>query len=190
MWKEGIMVWSVRHLAAVVLLAGGTLAVPRNSAAAEPSPKAASALVEMMKSRGLEAVAAQDPANPDHFIAAMLVPDVQLLVVAGKAAAPDYLRSQIAGRQFRDVYAALYAGAVADTKLFFQDMGSDGLNPASGNIDIMYEHGTKQTIFNGDWKAQKMSRNAYEEKQQKADAEYSRLLTLLAEGLRTAAGGA
>jgi hypothetical protein len=184
------MVWSVRHLAAVALLAGGTLAVPLNSVAAEPSPKAAGTLVELMKSRGLDAVAAQDPANPDHFVAAMLVPDVQLLVVAGKATAPDYLRAQIAGGQFRDVYAALYAGAVADTKLFFQDMGSDGLNPAGGNIDIMYERGTKQTVFNGDWKAQKMSRSEYEQKQQKADAEYSRLLALLAERLRTAAGGA
>ena len=35
-----------------------------------------------------------------------------------------------------------------------------------------------------------MSRDAYEEKQQKADAKYSRLLALLAERLRMVSGGA
>ena len=52
------MVWSVRHLAALALVAGGTVAVPLDSAAAEPSPKAASTLVDLMKARGLDAVAA------------------------------------------------------------------------------------------------------------------------------------
>jgi hypothetical protein len=51
----------------------------------------------------------------------------------------------------------------------------------------MYERNSQQTIFNRDWKGQKLSKSAYEEKVQKADAQYSQLLTLLATVLRSPA---
>src|SRR5687768_18244563 len=55
---------------------------PAYGAAAEPSTEAANTLVSLMKTRSLDAVAVQDPQAPDRFIAAMLVPGVQLLVVS------------------------------------------------------------------------------------------------------------
>jgi hypothetical protein len=155
--------------------------------AVEPSSKAAGELVAMMKSRNLETIALEDPEHPDHFIAAMLIPGVQLLVVGAKSTAPDYVRSQLGQQLYRDVYATLQSAAVLDTKVFFQDMGSDGLSD-DGSVDIMYEHGTKQTNFNGDWKTQKMSKAEYQEKLRKADADYSRMLSLLAGRLRDSPG--
>jgi hypothetical protein len=69
---------------------------------------------------------------------------------------------------------------VPETKIFFQDMGCDGLTDRNDAIDVMDERGTAQTIFDGDWERQKTSKQDYEDKLQKADGEYNRLLTLLA----------
>ena len=157
------------------------------SPAFEPSSKAAGELVAAMKSQGLDAIAAEEAGDPGRFVAAMLVPGVQLLVVSAKSTAPDYIRTQLAQQQYREVYSTLQSASILDSKLFFQDMGSDGLDGDS-SIDIMYERGTNQTVFDGDWKKQKMSKTAYEERLRKADAEYSRMLSLLAERLRGTPG--
>jgi hypothetical protein len=119
-------------------------------------------------------------------VAAMLIPDVQLLVVAAKSTAPGYLAAQIAQRQFGEVYSTLNATAVPDSKVFFEDMGCDGLTEGDGGIDVMYERGKDQTIFDGDWKRQKISKAAYEAKAEKADDEYSRMLVLLTQSLQAA----
>jgi hypothetical protein len=153
-----------------------------------PSSAAANSLVTLMTSKGLDSFALQDPTAPDRFVAAMLVPDVQLLVVAATSRAPEYLRDQLRQHQYREVYAGLFSGAVPESRLFFQDMGCDGLSLAgSGNTDIMYERGTVQTVFDGDWKRQKLSKEQYDEKLRKADAEYGRLLQLLTDGVKAEA---
>jgi hypothetical protein len=178
-WVAATAVWVVCGLVGLATASG-----------AEPSSQTATTLVTLMKSRNLDAFAAPDPETPDRFVAAMLVPGVQLLVVAAKSTSPDYMKSQLAQQQYRDVYAALHASAVPETKVFFQDMGSDGLSlDGSTSTDIMYERGTAQTIFDGDWKRQKVSKSAYDEKLRKADAEYSRLLGVLSESLRVSPGG-
>lgn len=176
--------WSTRNCVALSFAAlVGTAAVDAASGPAVHSSDAASALVSLMKAQGLDAIAAQDPEDPDRFVAAMLVPDVQLLVVAAKSTAPDYLRTQLAQRQFRNAYSALFSGAVPETKLFFQDMGCDGLKQDGETIDILYERGTDQVVFNGDWKRQKMSRSAYDEKMRAAEFKYTRILALLGASL-------
>ena len=153
--------------------------------AGDASSRAASEFVMLMKSRGLEAYAVQDPNTPGGFVAAMLVPDVQLLVVAAKSTSPDYLQTQIAQQQYQEVYSTLSSTAVPGTELFFQDMGCDGLaRDGDENVDIVYKRGTVQTIFDGDWKKHNMSKTAYEEKYQNADTSYGALLTLLTAGLR------
>ena len=138
-----------------------------------PSSQAANSLVSLMTSKGLDAIAVQDPTQPDTFVAAMLVPNVQLLVVAAKSESAGIpARPSLRQHQYRDVYAGLFSGAVPESKVFFQDMGCDGLSLAgSGNTDIMYQRGTVQTVFDGDWKRQKLRRNEYHEKLQKADAQ-------------------
>ena len=148
------------------------------------SSKAATALVSLMKSQGVDVAAAPDPSHPGRFIAALLIPDVQLLVIAANSKTPEYVAAQISQRQFREVYTTLNATAVPDTKLFFQDMGCDGLTDSG--IDIMYERGKDQTIFDRDWKRQKMSKADYEAKVEKADDQYGRILALLTQSLQAA----
>lgn len=170
--------------ALAMCLAGGCVALLDAVPAPEHSSKAASQLVKLMTSRNVQTIAVPDPQTPDRFIAAMLIPGSQLLVVAAQSTAPAYVHAQLAQKNYAEVYATLHSAAIPDTKLFIQDMGSDGLpQSADGPVDIMYERGTKQTLFDGDWKGQKMSRSAYEEKLRKADAEYSRMLTVLTQHL-------
>lgn len=177
-----------RPAALLCLLAAGAVAAA--AARAEPSAKAAGELVAAMKTQNLSSIAARDPDDPDRYVAAMLIPGVQLLVVAGKSTAPAYIGAMLAERKYSEVYSTLHSAVVADSKLFFQDMGADGLTATGdGSIDILYEQGVKQTIFNGDWRSQKMSKNEYEQGFQKADEQYSRLLTILAQSLRTPATG-
>ena len=168
----------------------GSAGIVAGATGPEQSPKAAEGLVGLMKSRQLSTVAATDPQNPGRVIAAMLIPDVQLLVVGAKSSASPYLESQIAQGQFAEVYAVLNSTAVPETKIFFEDMGCDGLTNDDEGIDVMYERGTVQTIFDGDWKRQKLSKEDYENKLQKADAEYTRMLTLLADRLQSASTAA
>ena len=171
-------------LAASTLLASGAAASA--GAGAGQSSQEAAALVALMKNQGVEVAAAPDPAEPGRFVAAMLIPDVQLLVVAAKSTAAEYLQAQIAQRQFSEVYATLNATAVPDSKLFFQDMGCDGLTNDDGGIDVMYERGKDQTIFDGDWKRQKISKADYEARAAKADEDYSRILAVQTRSLETA----
>jgi hypothetical protein len=128
-------------------------------------------LADVLTRGHLEAIAAVDPSVPDRFVAALLFPDVQLLVVAGRYPAADALRAQLAARQYKDVYLELTGGSARDSRIFFQDLKADGLHPDSGgDVDVMYEHVDKQTILDG--KPDKARFNA-------ADQEYARLLTLL-----------
>jgi hypothetical protein len=183
--KGGAVMQAVASRSALwAFLLMGSVGLAAGAGSAEQSPKTAAGLVNLMKSRGLSTVAATDPQNPGRVVAAMLIPDVQLLVVGAKSTAGPYLESQIAKGQYTDVYAVLNSTAVPDTKIFFQDMRCDGLTNDNDGIDVMYERGTAQTIFDGDWKRQKISKQDYDNKLQKADAEYNRMLTLLAERLQ------
>ena len=172
--------------AVVMCLAGGSVATLDAVPAAEPSSKSADQLVKLMTAQNIQTLAVPDPRTPDRFIAAMLVPGSQLLVVAAQLTDPAYVHAQLAQRNYAEVYAILHSAAIHDTKLFIQDMGCDGLpRSVDGHVDIMYERGTLQTLFNGDWKGQKMTKSAYEEKLRNADADYTRMLTLLRQHLGT-----
>ena len=146
---------------------------------AATSPELAKKLMTLMAERGLQSLAARDPAAPDRFVAAMAFPGVQLLVIAGRHRAPTLVESQIAIKQFGEVYAELQTAAVAESKLFFQDMGGDGIGGNPDNVDILYEQGSTQTLFDGDWKRMKVSREDYEKKLADADRRYTQLLEIL-----------
>jgi hypothetical protein len=166
-------------------------AATASAQSSETSSAAAARLVDLMKGRGLSTVAAKDPQAPGRLVAAMLMPGVQLLVVGAQSTAAPFLESEIAKGSYGDVYGMLNSSAVADSKIFFQDMGCDGLTTDHDGVDIMYERGRDQTIFDGDWKRQKLSRKDYEAKLQKADSDYARMLSLLAtqlEGVASSPG--
>ena len=169
----------IPRLACCVALA---LVVPPARAMAQPASSTvlAKQLVTVMGSSGLDAIAARDPQDPTRAIAALAFPGSQLLVVSAPYPDTATLEAYLANHMYRDVYSVLQQPSVTKGKLFFQDMGCDGLQSgADGAVDILYEDGATQTIFDGNWKRLKLSQTAYEQKLKDADAKYAHLLTAL-----------
>jgi hypothetical protein len=137
-------------------------------------------LSTLLAGRNLSAIATQDPERPDRFVAAVVFPVVQLIVIAARYATPTVLEDQLAKRQYNDVYGILQQASTQDSRVFFQDLKADGLHAKPGAaVDVMYERVVDQTIFDGAPEKRKVSEAAYLEKFRSADALYSRLLTLL-----------
>ena len=136
------------------------------------SPAAAKDLVQALTSRQLTTIALKDPDTPGRYIAALSIPDVQLLVVAATYPDSAVIDEAIARKDFQTVYFVLQGPTNRDGKVFFQDMAADGLHADGGGaVDVMYEQGTERTLCDGSRKAK--------EKFAKAEATYERLLTLL-----------
>lgn len=155
---------------------------------AAPSPGGSSAiageLTTLMTNQHLDTIAAQDPEHPDRFVAALLIPGAQLLVVSATYPTPAELQAQIAQKNYRDVYAALQQPVAEQTRVFFIDAACDGLRSGGDAVDVMYEKGTQQTLFDGRWKSQGLTEAAYTKKVDTAEQEYNRLLLLLTATLK------
>ena len=171
-----------RSLALVLLVATLVPAAPldRPSRSATIAAQVAQALSE----KGLDAIAAEDPNEPDRFVAALFFPDSQLLVVSARYASPSFLKAKLAQQQYRDVYLDLTSASIPDSSLLFQDMNADGLcSNSEQTADIVYDESRTAKIFDGDWDKHK-SDKTYEQQFAVADQQYSRVLSLLLERLR------
>jgi hypothetical protein len=171
---------------AAVLLASS----PGASAQGRQSPELVGRLAALMTAHHLETVAAQDPEAANRFVAALLVPDVQLLVVAAEYPTPAELQAQLAQHNYRDVYTALHQPSTQKTRFFLMDVGCDGLRPGGDAVDVLYEHGTTQTLFDGRWKPQGLSEADYLKRAQNAEERYARVLSILTATLENTTGTA
>ena len=165
-----------------------TAAAPGGSAATDAAANLNSAdavkrLTTAMKERQLTAIAVKDPAAPDRFIAAMLFPGVQLLLVEGKSDSGAYVESLLASGDYAKAYATLHYGP-ADGRLFVQDMGADGLHgDAKHAADVVYRNGVDQYLLNGDHKAAGRSAEGYAALVKQLDEHYSRAVSRLVEAI-------
>jgi len=151
------------------------------------SANAARELRQRLDAIGVTAIAAKDPRQSGVFVAALYVPASQLLVVRARHPSADAVAYRIDAKQFRDVYLDLQATPTPQEKFFVQDSGADGIldtRPGSGDIDVLYEDGVRQIVFNGSPRAQHVSDAEYKAKRSAADAEYARLLGLLTGAVR------
>jgi hypothetical protein len=171
-------------MTSTLLLAALMIAIfPREGAAQGfLSPEAAHGLVRALDDAGLEAIAAGDPTEPGTFVAAMYVRGSQMLVVSARHPSVEALAHRIAARQYREVYLDLQGTPTPQHKFFVQDSGADGISKASpegGGVDVLYEDGIRQTLFNGKPKDQKLTPAQYASRLTSADARYAHLLTVL-----------
>src|SRR5262245_17933461 len=165
---------AVAAVAAAVLSAAPALAQDSKSA---PLAKQLTAALDAGK---LDCIAAKDPGAPDIFVAALYFPG-SLLVVSGKYTVPQLLNDRLLKKEYRDVYMDLNGAATADSKIFIQDPGADGLHAKREEnqaFDIV-EIAGKQTMFNSDWKSQKLSEQEYMKAFTDADERYARILEAL-----------
>src|SRR3954453_13576389 len=94
-------------LALLALLAVVGVVVPLAAGPERGSMAGAKELVQAMSARQLSAIAVKDPDTPGPYIAALSIPDVQLLVVSASYSNPAVLDDAIARKDFHTVYAAL-----------------------------------------------------------------------------------
>jgi hypothetical protein len=172
------------RLAALVFVCAAASALAQDTVS---SSAQAGKLAALMTARHLDAIAAQDPESPNRFVAALLIPDVQLLLVAAEYPATSELQQQLAQRNYRDVYAALHQPSAQATRFFLMDAGCDGLRSGGDGTDVLYEKGKVQTLFDGRWKPQGLSEAAYAKRLRDAESRYSRLLTILTAAVETSA---
>jgi len=164
-------------LVALVVLSLATGASAQDSKSASLAKQLAAAL----DAGKLDSIAAQDPAAADIFVAALYFPGVQLLVVSGKYTVPQLLSERVNKKEYRDVYLDLNGASVAESKVFIEDPGADGLKPKREDNTAFdqCEVGGKRTMFDGDWKKQKMTEQDYNKAFSAADDRYAQILAAL-----------
>jgi hypothetical protein len=94
-------------------------------------------------------------------VAALYIRGGQLLVISARHPSVEGLAYRIAKREYRDVYMDLHGTPAPEGKFFVQDARADGILSAvkdSGAVDIVHEDGVRQTMFNGDTAAQRLTR--------------------------------
>ena len=146
-----------RSLALAVLVATLVPAAPldRTSHSAPIATELATALSQQR----LDAIAPQDPDEPDRFTAALFFENTQLLVVSGRYASPSLMKARLALKQYRDVYLDLSGSSIAGTNILFQDMDADGLCARCEQaVDIVYDGSQTAKVFDGDWDKHKSAR--------------------------------
>ena len=173
-----------RRFGTLVVLGACALLTLELNAQESLSASAAHDLSELLTAHELDAIAATDPDEADRFIAALFVPS-QLLVISARYTVPSLLAEKLAKREYREIYGDLHGASIRESRVFFQDLGADGLR-ADGDhaVDVLYERGIAQTLFDG----RERGRNgkSHAEKFAKADAQYRRLLSLLIDELKGA----
>ena len=171
-------------LAALVVLSLPSTASAQESKSA-PLAKLLAAALDAGK---LDSIAAKDPADSDRFVAALYFPGMQLLVISAKYSVPQLLTDRLGRKEYRDVYMDLNGASVADSKIFIEDPGADGLKAKREDNQAFdqVEMSGKRTMFDGDWKKQKLSEQDYIKAFSTADERYAQLLAaLLAEAKKT-----
>jgi hypothetical protein len=168
------------HVAHVSLAATLALALAAPVAAQDSkSAPLAKELAAALDAGKLDSLAAKDPDAADVFHAVLYFPGMQLLVVSGKYSVPQLLTTRLGSKEYRDVYLDLNGAATA--KVFIEDPGADGLKSKreSNQPFDQAEMAGKRTMFDGDWKAQKLSEQEYMKAFSAADDRYAQILTAL-----------
>jgi hypothetical protein len=165
---------------------------------AQPSsgqaPVAASAakakeLIGLMQAKKLEAIAARDPDKSGRYLAALHIPNVQLLVVSAAYSKPGDLDARLYYKDFMGAYVDLNTSIHSSDKTFIEDALCDGLiaQPGKSLIHDSARLGAEKRVFDGDFagpnqkNSKKISQDAYLKLFSTAEEQYMRVLTVLIE---------
>jgi len=164
----------------------------RAQAPADPaSPPRAKELVALLQAKKLEAFAVKDTTAAGRFVAVLLVPNAQLLVVSAGYERPTDVEYAIYTKDYMTAYVDLNSSVLSKDKVFVEDALCDGLkaSPAGGVSDAVTD-GTQKQVFDGDFadpkkrNQKKISQEAYLKAFAAADAKYAQFLTMLVDELK------
>ncbi|WP_396626583.1 hypothetical protein [Luteitalea sp.] len=181
-----MMQWGTR-VAAALLVAG---LVPAASAVAQPAAGGGTAALAKQLSTALAAqaaagaprfIAAEDPKDPARFVAAMVLPDLQLMLVSAAYKAPVLLRERVLTKKYQEAYQDLQAASVPEGKVVIEDLLANGLavKPAKNQGPDVATLGGRTVTFDGLWRKAKIPEADYTAAFAAAEQEYTRLLGLL-----------
>ena len=158
-------------------------------AAAQDTTTAATQVAAALNAGHLNAFAAEDPNNPGRFVAALYVGG-HILAMAGTYPDPSFLRQRIAAGDHKQAYIDLSSARNRQGRLFVEDYGAPGLRSTRGAnepFDITSHDGSRRTLYNGDWRAQKLSEAEYHQRFAADDREYRNMLFVLVAALKASA---
>jgi hypothetical protein len=146
-------------------------------------------LIALMQTKKLEAIAARDPEKSGRYLAALHIPNVQLLVVSAAYAKPSDLDARLYYKDFMGAYVDLNTSIHSSDKTFIEDALCDGLiaQPGKSLVHDSARLGTEKRVFDGDFAApnqknsKKISQDAYLKLFSTAEEQYIRVLTVLIE---------
>ena len=177
----------VRHVLLLVGLAA-ILVLPSATAQAQSakSEELVKQLTQLMGEKELQFVAAQHPTEQDRFVAAMLLPGIQLVAISARYEQPTLLTASLTNKKYQDVYLDLNAAALSGSRIFVEDVGANGLlaRPEDNQPFDVLEKGQERVEFAGDWKKMKIDESAYMVLFSEAEAHYSAVLTQLIAALK------
>jgi len=150
-------------------------------------------LSAMMKGKNIDSFAVREGQSPNRFVAVMLVPDVQLLLVSAVYSRPTDIEYRIYQKDYAQAYRDLRSGALASERFFVEDVLGDGLmaTPAKNAQPDSCIIGTATQSFVGaaDPKKSKDTRMALEPYMKafgEADKRYAELLDGMIQELKKA----
>ena len=154
---------------------------------ASESAAPAAAVKELFAQLKLDSIAGKDPEEPGRYVAALNIPDSQLLVISAPYAVPAAMDKLIADGKYMDAYQNLQAVISHKGHFFVVDMANDGLkrvNDPDQAFDSTSVDGATPIQFDGKWDAQKLTEAAYNSRFKNDDQRYARMLKVLATELR------
>ncbi len=180
-----------RALFSGILLSAASLA----TAAQTPAPTSnapAKELAALMQSKKLETFAVKDSSDPSRFVAVLIVPGVELMVVSAGYERPMDIEYRLYTKDYMTAYMDLNASVMSKDKIFFEDRGCDGLAPKPINgMEDAVTSGTAKHVFDGDFldpkkkpDPKKISQADYLKAFEEADSRYTKVLTMLLDELK------
>lgn len=180
-------------LGCAVLASAGALVqaqgvpVPASTSAAK-----AKEIASLMQAQKLESFAASETGS--KYVAALLIPNVQLLVVSAAYGRPTDLEYRVSHKQYMEVYMDLKSSGLAADKAFFEDALADGLvaMPGKNLVADSITSGSERRVFDGDFadprrrNQKKISQEDYFKAFTAADARYAELLDVLLTAIKKA----
>lgn len=139
-------------------------------------------LVALLHESSMDAVATADSKRPGRFAAALFLPGPQLLTISAAHPDPARIQREIDARNYRQVYTDLHTQGTRVDRRFVQDLQADGLRPSAETnqpFDIVRSNGVTETVYDGDWKRQKLTEQDYQHRFSESDRDYAELLRLL-----------
>ena len=168
---------------AIATMLGVFVGVPVTAQSTDSQTRAQE-LVKRLSGAGPVYFAAPMPDDDSRFVAALHIPNLQLLVISAKYSAPPLLKELLLKSEYQRVYLDLNSAADRQGRFFVEDLGADGLRAErkeNAPFDITWRNASTRTLYNGSEKDQNLSEEEYRQRFAKDADEYAQLLQVLIE---------